>query len=309
MLRRLARLLLGTVLLSLAPTVALIAQDSSQTVPRDSLRMLPADTIVEVRLLDGSILYGRVLMQDSTQVVIRTISGTEVRVTRDRIASFRSARGRMVGTEYWSADPNGTRLFFTSTGRALGKGEGYISTYLFVFPFVAYGVTDRFTIAGGTPIIPGSIGKAYYLAPKFTIREKERSSYAIGALSFGLTEDVSDGTYGLLYGVGTWGNRDNAFTAGAGWGYRWGGGNSSVANAPVMVLGGETRVSRRVKLVTENWIYTGSGANGGIFSGGFRFIGDRLSADFGMIGGAGDGDLACCLPIVNFVWNFGGTSR
>ncbi len=84
---------------------------------------------------------------------------------------------------------------------------------------------------------------------------------------------------------------------------------ATVANAPVTVLGGETRVSRRVNLVTENWIYTGSGAKGGILSGGFRFIGDRLSADFGMIGAAGDGDLACCLPIVNFVWNFGGTSR
>ncbi len=309
MLLRLVRLFLGTLLLSVTPSAVLLAQDSSRTVPRDSVRALPADTIVEVRLGDGSVLYGRVLAQDSIQVVIRTISGTEVRVTRDRITSFRIARGRMVGNEYWSADPNGTRLFFTSTGRSLGKGEGYISTYLFVFPFVAYGVTDRFTIAGGTPIIPGAIGRAYYVAPKVTLRETEKSSYAIGALSFGLTQDVSEGTYGLLYGVGTWGDRDNAFTAGAGWGYRWGGDNSAVANAPVTVLGGETRVSRRVKLVTENWIYIGSGAKGGIFSGGFRFIGDRLSADFGMIGGAGDGDLACCLPIVNFVWNFGGTSR
>lgn len=306
---RLARLLVGAILLISAATTPLTAQDSARAIARDSVRMLPRDTLLEVRLRDGSVLYGRVVTQDSVHVVIRTLGGTEVNTKRETISSFRVARGRLVGDEYWAADPNGTRLFFTSTGRALGKGEGYVSAYWVVFPFVAYGVSDRFTVAGGTPIIPGAIGRAFYLAPKFTLRETERSSYAIGALSFALTEDIAEGTVGLLYGVGTWGDRDNAFTAGAGWGYNWGNGNSSVSNAPVVVLGGETRVSRRLKLVTENWIFTGSGENGGIFSGGFRFIGDRLTADLGLIGAAGTDDVGCCIPMVNFVWNFGRTSR
>jgi hypothetical protein len=40
-------------------------------------------------------------------------------------------------------------------------------------------------------------------------------------------------------------------------------------------------------------------------SGAFRFIGDRLTVDFGAIGLVGGGDGACCVPMVNFVWNFG----
>jgi hypothetical protein len=306
---RTARWLVSAILLLSATASAIGAQDTARTAARDSAGTAPRDSVVEVRLRDGSVLYGRVLLQDSVHVVLRTLGGTEVDVKRELITSFRMTRGRQVGDAYWAADPNGTRLFFTATGRALGRGEGYVSTYFLFFPFVAYGVTDHFTIAGGTPILPGAIGRAFYLAPKFTVRETTRSSYAVGALSFALTEDIAEGTFGLLYGVGTWGDRDNAFTAGAGWGYSWGKKSSSVSSSPVVVLGGETRVGRRVKLVTENWLFTGSDANGGLFSGGFRFIGDRLSSDLGLIGGAGTGAVACCLPMVNFVWNFGRNSK
>ena len=128
-------------------------------------------------------------------------------------------------------------------------------------------------------------------------------------MPFALTEDVAAGTFGLLYGVATWGNRANAFTAGLGWGYNWGSDGNDLSSAPVLVLGGETRVSRRVKLVTENWFYTGAVDKGGILSGGFRFIGDRLTSDLGLIGGVGTGGVGCCVPSVNFVWNFGRKRR
>ncbi len=303
--RWISRLALVALLVTLAPHGAQ-AQDTARVARRDTAT---TDTVTEVRLRDGSVLLGRIVAQDSTRLRMRTLGGTEVDVRRDQITSTRATHGRQVGNEFWADDPNGTRLLFTSTGRALGKGEGYVSAYFLFFPFVAYGVTDRFTIAAGTPVIPGVIGRAFYVAPKFTVAETSTAAYAIGALSFALTDDVSAGTTGLLYGVGTWGNRDNAFTAGAGWGYLWGGDASDIASAPVIVLGGETRVSRRLKLVTENWFYTGTGANGGIVSGGFRFIGDRLSADLGLIGAVGNDAVGCCLPTVNFVWNFGRKRR
>jgi hypothetical protein len=284
------------------------SQDSTKAPARDSATA-PRDTVYEVRLYDGSVLYGRIAERDSVHILVLTTGGTTVNIPSDRIRSLRASRGREVDGTYWPEDPNGTRLLFTSTGRALGRGEGYVSTYFLFFPFVAYGVTEKLTIAGGTPVFPGIVGQAFYLAPKLTLRETDKGSFAIGALSFGLTEKISEGTFGLLYGVSTLGNRDNAVTLGAGWGYRWGGENSSVSNAPVIVVGGEARVSRRSKFVTENWIFTSRGASGALMSGGFRFIGDRLSADFGVIGGAGSGAVACCLPMVNFVWNFGREGR
>lgn len=305
MLHNIERLALAALLATLTPR-GVYAQDTAPVAQRDTVN---GDTVMVIRLRDGSVLFGRIMEQDSVRLRVRTVGGSQIDLLRSQIASTSQTSGRQVGTEFWAEDPNATRLLFTSTGRALGQGEGYVSTYFLFLPFVAYGVTDRLTIAGGTPLIPGAIGRAFYLAPKFTLAETRNASYAIGALSFALTEEVSAGTFGLVYGVGTWGNRDNAFTAGAGWGYAWGRDASALTNAPVIVLGGERRISRRVKLLTENWMYTGSGDRGGLVSGGFRFIGDRLSADLGMIGAFGMDVSACCLPSVNFVWNYGRKRR
>lgn len=265
---------------------------------------VPGDSLREVRLRDGSILYGRVVEETPERVVIVTSTGARIEVARAQVESMRLTSGRAVDGAFWVADPNSTRLFFTSTARPLRKGDGYVSSFMLFLPLVAYGVTDRFTIAGGTPILPVAFGRVLYFAPKYTVMQKEKSAVAVGALGFVLPEDVVDeGSIGIVYGAGTWGSRDRAITAGAGWGYRWASGTSDVSNDPVLMIGGETRVSRRVKLITENWVFT-SGGTEGFISGGVRFIGDRLSADLGLGGFTGTGS-GCCFPLVNFVYNFG----
>lgn len=272
----------------------------------DSSRALVADSasVLEIRLTDGSVVFGTVVYEDGATLVVRTVAGARLELRPDQIQSRRRASGNVVRGEYWPEDPNHTRLLFTSTGRALGAGQGYVSAYFLFFPMLAYGVTDRLTIAGGTPVIPGAIGKVFYLAPKFTVSQRERSAISIGALGFVSSDATDEGTVGIAYGVGTWGTRDRAFTAGAGWGFQLGSNESSFSNSPVLVLGAETRLSRRVKVLSENWIFTQRTGGLSLLSGAFRFIGDRLSADLGLIGAVG-GDDACCLPMVNFVWNFG----
>lgn len=290
---------LHVLMLALLVGVARPAEAQPVPVAADS------NTVHEVRLSDGSVLYGRIVQQDSTRIVVRTLNGTAVDVRPDQVKQMRATAGRVVGSEYWIEDPNHTRLLFTSTGRALKKGEGYLSAYFLFVPMLAYGVTDRVTIAGGTPILPGAMGKAFYLAPKVLLHETPKSAYSVGALSFALTGELDEGTVGIAYGVGTWGSRDQAFTAGAGWGYSWGGDDNSASNSPVIVLGFENRLSRRLKFITENWIFSGDGGGSAAVSGAFRFIGDRLTADLGAIGLAGGDDAACCVPMVNFVWNYG----
>ena len=290
--------------LALACALTLFGATPSAAQAPASRPTAPADSIREVRLRDGSVLFGKVVEETPERVVVLTSSGARIEVARAQVESMRYTSGRAVDGAFWVEDPNSTRLFFTSTARPLRKGEGYISSFELFLPLVAYGVTDRFTIAGGTPIIPEAFGRVWYVAPKYTLHQTERSAYAVGALGFILPEDIVDeGSIGILYGAGTWGGRDRAITAGAGWGYRAGGGATEVSNDPVVMLGGETRVSRRVKLITENWLFT-SGESAGLISGGVRFIGDRLSADLGVGSAVGSGG-GCCFPLVNFVYNFG----
>jgi hypothetical protein len=68
------------------------------------------------------------------------------------------------------------------------------------------------------------------------------------------------------------------------------------------MVGGESRIGRRTKFLTENYFLPSEGV--GALSGGVRFFGERLSADFGLGVAFGDGDTACCLPLVNFVYSF-----
>ena len=68
----------------------------------------------------------------------------------------------------------------------------------------------------------------------------------------------------------------------------------------MVVAGFETRVSRRIKLVSENWAFPGGV---GFISLGPRFMGDRLSADLGVALGLGDGE-SVVFPLVNFVYSW-----
>jgi hypothetical protein len=292
----LRRLLLAVLPLALAfaPPRPAAAQATDSTA-------IAQDTILEVRLSDGSVLYGRVTEQSAEELTLQTQGGAVVRVRRDQIVSIEPLRGRVVDGQVWGDDPHATRLFFGPTARAVPKGEGYLGVYELFFPFVTYGVTDRFTISGGTPVVPEAIGRVFYLAPKYEVLRTPTASAAVGVLALFATEEVT-GSAGLLYGVGTFGGPDRALTVGATVPFIAAEGESEVGDQPVLMVGGESRLSRRTKFITENYFMPGE--SGSLISGGVRFFGERLSADFGIGAAFGGGDSACCLPLVNFVYSF-----
>ena len=260
------------------------------------------DTIREIRLRDGSVIYGRIESDAGERLVIVTTAGARVEVDRAQVRSVSVVRGTFRGGEMWPEDPNRTRLFFAPTGRSLAAGDGYFGSFEAIFPFVSYGVTDRFTLSGGIPILPDAIGELAYLAPKLQLVSAEGVDVSVGAFGFLTTEAL--GSAGLLYGVATLGSEDRAVTVGGGVPFLVTDEDSDVfTETGLLMAGGEYRVSPRVKLLSENYFSTDF--NGAIYSFGVRIIGDRLSGDIGLAGITDDdGDGGCCLPVVNFVYNF-----
>ena len=163
-----------------------------------------------------------------------------------------------------------------------------------VLPFAAVGVTDRLTIAAGAPVLFGNF-EPFYVAPKAQILRSPEAQVALGTLAFFFDDEV----VGVAYGVGTFGSGDEALSAGLGYFYS----GDEVVNEPAFMLGGETRVSRRIKVITENYLLPD--AVGLVLSGGIRIIGDRLNTEIAVVGALADGDTACCLPILNFSYSFG----
>ena len=286
----------------------------------------PQASLVEVRLVDGSVLFGTVESDTRDELVIRTLAGLIVRVERRQIASLRPARGSVVEGEFRRYDSNATRLMFAPTGRTLRKGEGYVGVFEFLLPFVQVGVTDRFSFGAGTPLIffGDESSRPVWLTPKYQLINRDRLTASIGLMHFVVFGD--DVRAGMAYGVVTHGTADNAWTLGGAWAYAnyrdteyrgdcFGPPPTRMVpcqavqvrqthGSPVVMVGGEQRVTRRVKLLSENYLFK----EGGIASAGVRFLGDRLSADLGVFAPLGvDGFVV--VPIVNFVWSFGGEGQ
>ena len=289
---RLVGALLTTTSVSVLVAAALLPAVASAQTPPDIPP--PSDTVYEIQLGDGSVIFARIVELDQEQVVFITVGGGRLGIDRAQVRELRPARGRVENGEFWSEDPGGTRLFFTATGRSLGRGESYLGTYVIVLPFAAVGVTDRFTIVGGAPLLFGEL-EPFYAGPKVQILRRPDVQAALGALAFFFDGEV----VGVAYGVGTFGDADNALSAGLGYFFS----GDEVVNKPAFMLGGETRVSRRIKLITENYVLPD--AVGVILSGGIRVIGDRFNTEVGVMGAVADGEAGCCLPLINFSYAFG----
>jgi hypothetical protein len=257
---------------------------------------VPEDTTIVqvVRLRDGSILYGRV-EDTGPPVVLRLRDGQILRLDPASIRDIDVLDGRVVDGEVWEADSNPSRLFFAPTARTTPAGTGYFAVYELVVPFLSFSITDRFMIAGGTPIIGGLDDRPFWVAPKLQLIRTDRLQFSAGAWFVTTGEDDVD-LLSLLFGIATWGSSDNAVTLGLGYGFE----GSRAADTPAVVGGFEARLARRIKLISENWYLPGDVA---LLSLGPRFMGSRLSADVGL-GYIVTGDDNVFFPLVNFVFTW-----
>jgi hypothetical protein len=256
----------------------------------------PPGVTQELVLKDGTRAYGRVERIDGSSVVFRTATGGTLEIDAAQIVSLKPVEGRVITGSFLAADPNPTRLFFGPTARSLPRGGGYVAVYEVVVSGVQVGITDRISFGAGTPLVFGGGSEhPVWITPKIQVLNAGTTQGAIGIMHF---LNVGGGNLGVAYGVVTHGTRDSAVTLGAGYAYDHT--SSRVDGAAVGMVGAEHRVSRRVKLVTENYAFQG----GGIGSFGVRFFGDRLSADLALVVPLGMGE-SVAFPMVNFVYRFG----
>lgn len=258
------------------------------------VRPAEAGEIQEVRLTDGSTLVGRVIASGDP-IRFELASGGVVELARAQIRELRTVRGKLHDGAFWARDPSANRLFFGPTARTIGEGHGYLAVFEAFFPSVSVGLTDEVTMGGGTILraIDGA-DRPFWLVPKVKLLEARHTALSVGALAI---TNLDHGWAGILYGVLTRGDPDNAVTLGLGYGWV----EDDFADSPAVLFGAETRVARGAKLITENYLIpTGAGARF-LFSGGPRFFTDRLSADVGIAVVPGEGGF---FPLVNFVYNW-----
>jgi hypothetical protein len=253
----------------------------------DSVRIDDSTVVHAITLTNGSRIVGRIrsVTPDSVRIVSSAVSTTVARSTVREVRQFPATAMR--NGELWLENPHATRLIFAPTGIPLRKGEGYFADFWIFLLSTAVGVTDKFTIGGGMTLIPGlSIEKnVFYLLPKYTVVDRPSLKFAVGALAahVGVSDDDAfspegSRSLGVLYGVATTGSRERNLSLGAGWGYVGG----TLEKTPVITLGGQHRVSRRIVLISDNWILPFDGDASGVISYGIRFIGEKIAVDLAL---------------------------
>jgi len=252
---------------------------------------------------DKSTMLGRILEIREKDVLFKAEFGMIV-IPIDKIVKIELVPvSSLRQGEYWFPNPNATRLFFAPTARMLKKGDGYFADYYLFFPAVAYGITDNITIGGGMSLIPwiDFSEQVFYFTPKVGLSATEKFAFGAGALIIkipGIGKGMKTPFLGIVYGVGTYGSPNSSLTVGLGYGFV----DDDFAEKPMVIIGGEHRISRRLALVTENWILPGVDKPG--ISYGMRFFGERMSVDLALLNTVGKSAIFPGIPYVDFVFNF-----
>jgi len=260
-----------------------------------------------IKLEDGSQLVGSLLQTDSQFIVIKTFSIPKIDIPIGRIKSIDIVdEANLKNGEFWFPNPNSTRYLFGPSAFTLKKGEGYYQNTYLVLNSVHVGITDHISIGGGLELIStfGAGSPIFFITPKIGFKVTEKFQ-AGGGILFASTPYIGTGTgdrssFGIAYGIGTYGTEDHNITGGLGWGFL----DGEFSGKPIITISGMTRLSRRTALVTENWIIPTDNYYG-LFSYGVRFFGEKMTVDLAFINSPDIAEaLIIGIPYVDFVVKF-----
>lgn len=231
----------------------------------------------KIELNDGSIFIGNILQKDSVNLVMITSSIPKLEIPISEIKTIEIVNElNLKNGIYWFPNPHATRYLYAPSAFNLKKGEGYYqNTWLFLNSFNV-GITDNISIGGGLELISTFTARdpIFFITPKVGFKVTEKF-HAGGGVLFARIPGTSLGT---IFGTGTYGSEDHNITSSLGWGFV----DGEFSQRPIITLSGMTRVSKRVALVTENWLIP-TGSYYGIFSYGVRFLGEKIAVDLAFI--------------------------
>lgn len=213
---------------------------------------------------DGS-FSGVLSSMSLTAVELITPSGTTVKVPRSSIVRVQPADGSSpaasrIGVNRSSEQydiGNGDRLFVGPTARGLRKKEGVFHDAYVFFPGVQYGITNNFSVGGYLSLIPfvPLEDQVLILTPKLSLPISQ--NVHVGGGVFYLRAPFSNNSYyaGISYGNLTLGGADKNLTLGVGYAFANTDDYDNESLSTVVIqLAGQTRVSRRISLISENYL-------------------------------------------------------
>jgi hypothetical protein len=226
----------------------------------------------------------------AARLVIVVVTGWGLLAPIDAAAGQQSSSPAETGV-------NASRLFLGPTARPLAPGEGYLVLHGALVPSFQVGVTDRFSFGAGTFYFWDGV---FWVTPKVRLATRGSTTVAAGVLHLTASDE---GHLGLAYVGATRDGARGGLSFGAGVAYTTRDGDDDFSTGgPLLMVGGDYRLSRRVVFMNETYMVLGAGA---MSFNGVRTTWGRFSLDTGAMVAAGGDDVFGGL-IVSLAWTFGG---
>lgn len=198
---------------------------------------------------DGGELIGRILKQDSREILLLTQDNRQVYIPQYIIKEITLLKEKDFNTmgDYVGEDKFATRYFITTNGLPIKKGEHYVQWNLYG-PDFQFGVGKNFGIGImtswlGMPII-GTIKKSWILG--------EKAQFALGGLFGTGTWAAPDWGGALPFGTISFGDRTKNIAFSGGYGALWQGGEAN--GRALTSVAGMVKVSSKISLVFDSFI-------------------------------------------------------
>ena len=261
-------------------------------------------TLYKIETRDGNEFIGEIVLEDSVKIQLSTASIGLITVQKKDIKSIELIDKKQIrNDEIWFTNPQSTRYFWSPNGFGLKEAEGYYHNIWVLWNQFAYGITDNFSIGGG--IIPlflfGGAPTPLFITPKFSFPvEKDKINIGAGAL-IGTILGESESSFGIVYGVSTFGTPDNNVSFGLGYGFT----GDGWASSPMVNFNGMFRLSDRWYFLTENYYINSGGEGFGLLTLGGRWMIRKAALDFGLVMPIGIDSGFVGIPWLGFTVPFG----
>lgn len=225
-----------------------------RTIESSSIKEIEGE--VKIELLNSNEYFGSITKIEGGIIYLKTELLGMVQIISTNIARIVSNKDYISGKRKWFANPNATRYFFAPSAVPLKKKEGYFQNAYLLANSVSYGLTNNITIGGGV-VIP----LLFYVTPKISYKVG-KNLYAGGGILFTQSFISSMGlSAGIGYGLVTYGNLEHNITIGAGYGMATFDKKYRNTPMPIITVNGMSRVSKKISLISENWLIPRAGYN------------------------------------------------
>ncbi len=242
----------------------------------DSLKLYRIETS------DGNEYVGKIVGVDSLTFKFETSNIGVITIVRKDIVRISDLKQELLKDgSYWFENLQATRYFWAPNGFGLKEGEAYYQNMWVFYNQAGYGFSNYFSIGAG--VVPlfllGGAPTPVWITPKFSFPiSKNKVNIGLGVLAATVVGE-DDASFGIAYGVSTFGSRDKNLTIGMGYGYASG----SWTKKPIIMASTMLRTGKKGYFMSENYLIPVGDEFAFIGMIGGRSLIKKVALDYGLV--------------------------